>query len=151
MDTVARKAPWHLWVIGFVSLAWNAFGANDYTQTQLGNLDYFESMSANMGASPQEALDYFQSFPAWADSFWALGTWGALLGSLLLLFRSRFAVWAFAASLIGLAGTTMFQLLNTTPEWASGGMATIMSLVIWSVATFLLIYAISMRKQGVLR
>lgn len=151
MDTVARKTPWHLWVIGIVTLAWNAFGANDYTQTQLANLDYFESMSENMDVAPREALAYFQGFPAWADALWALGTWSAVVGSALLLFRSRFAIWAFAISLLGLAGTTVFQLTNDTPDWASGGFATVMSVVIWSIATFLLIYSVSMKNKGVLR
>lgn len=152
METVHRTGtPWHLWVIGLVTLAWNAFGPNDYLQTQLGNLEYYEGMAESMGVGAEEALAYFQSFPAWADGAWALGTWGAALGSLLLLLRSRFAVWAFAASLLGLAGTTIFQLTSDTPEWASSGFATIMSIVIWSVATFLLIYSVSMRNKGVLR
>lgn len=151
MRTNSAKTPWHLWAVGLISLAWNAFGANDYTQTQLGNLDYFEGMSQSMGVAPQEALSYFESFPAWADAFWAMGTWGAALGSLLLLFRTRFAVWSFAVSLLGLAGTTVYQLITERPDWATGTMATIMSVVIWSVATFLLIYSVSMRRKGVLR
>ena len=32
----------------------------------------------------------------------ALGVWAALLGSILLLMRSRYAVWAFALSLVGM-------------------------------------------------
>lgn len=143
--------PLHLWAVGAVTLLWNAFGAYDYTQTQLGNLDYFESMSVSMGVAPAEALAYFQGFPAWVHAFWACGVWGALVGSILLLLRRRFAVWSFALSLVGLAGTTVYQATSETPEWAQGGFATIISLVIWSLATFLLIYAVSMRRRGVLR
>ena len=145
------RAPWHLWVVGVVSLLWNAFGANDYTQTQLGNREYFDSMMDGMGVSPAEALAYFEGFPDWADAFWALGVWGALVGSLLLLLRTRFAVWAFAVSLLGLAGTTVYQIVSEPPEWTQGTMNTVMSIIIWSIATFLLIYAISMRRKGVLR
>ena len=145
------RTPWHLWVVGIVSLAWNAFGANDYLQTQLGNLAYFESMMEGMDATPEQALAYFQSYPAWLHGAWAIGVWGSVLGSLLLLLRSRFAVHAFALSLLGLATTTVYQLIVGQPEWLHTTVTTVINIVIWSIATFLLIYAASMRSKGVLR
>ena len=145
------RTPWHLWVVGIVSLAWNAFGANDYLQTQLGNLAYFESMMDGIDATPEQALAYFQSYPAWVQAAWAIGVWGSVLGSLLLLLRSRFAVHAFALSLLGLATTTVYQLIVGQPDWLHNAMTTIINIVIWSIATFLLIYALSMRSKGVLR
>ena len=151
MATLSAKTPWHLWVVGVISLLWNAFGANDYLQTQLGNLDYMETMMADMGVSPEDALAYFNGFPGWVHAFWALGVWGSVLGSVLLLLRLRYAVWAFAISLLGLAGTTLYQVTSEQPEWATSGMSMIMSIVIWSLATFLLIYAVSMKNKCVLR
>lgn len=145
------KTPWHLWVVGILSLAWNAFGANDYIQTQMGNVAYYETMLEGIDATPEQALAYFQSYPAWMDAAWAVGVWGAVLGSLLLLLRSRFAVLVFALSLLGLAVTTVYQLVQGQPEWAQGTTTTIITVVIWSIATFLLIYAGSMRSKGVLR
>ena len=145
------RTPWHLWVVGIVSLAWNAFGANDYLQTQLGNLAYFESMMDGIEATPQQALAYFQSYPAWVHGAWAVGVWGAVLGSLLLLLRTRFAVHAFALSLLGLATTTVYQMVVGQPDWVQNTATTIITIVIWSIATFLLIYAASMRSKGVLR
>ncbi|ALG60735.1 hypothetical protein AAG593_10410 [Citromicrobium bathyomarinum] len=145
------RTPWHLWVVGIVSLAWNAFGANDYLQTQLGNLAYFESMMDGIEATPQQALAYFQSYPAWVHGAWAVGVWGAVLGSLLLLLRTRFAVHAFALSLLGLATTTVYQMVVGQPDWVQNTTTTIITIVIWSIATFLLIYAASMRSKGVLR
>tara|TARA_B100000378_G_scaffold74936_1_gene58172 strand:+ start:2705 stop:3121 length:417 start_codon:yes stop_codon:yes gene_type:complete len=138
-------------VVGIVSLAWNAFGANDYLQTQLGNLAYFESMMDGIEATPQQALAYFQSYPAWVHGAWAVGVWGAVLGSLLLLLRTRFAVHAFALSLLGLATTTVYQMVVGQPDWVQNTTTTIITIVIWSIATFLLIYAASMRSKGVLR
>ena len=150
-DSLERRTPWHLWVVGLISLAWNAFGANDYLQTQLGNLAYFESMMDGIDATPEQALAYFQSYPAWVQAAWAIGVWGSVLGLLLLLLRSRFAVHAFALSLLGLATTTVYQLIVGQPDWLHNAMTTIINIVIWSIATFLLIYALSMRSKGVLR
>ncbi len=151
MATLSARTPWHLWVVGVISLLWNAFGANDYLQTQLGNLEYMEAMVTDMGVSPEDALAYFNGFPGWVHAFWALGVWGSVLGSVLLLLRLRYAVWAFAISMLGLAGTTLYQVTSEQPEWATSGMSMIMSILIWSLATFLLIYAVSMKNKGVLR
>ncbi|MBB3033353.1 hypothetical protein [Alteriqipengyuania lutimaris] len=145
------RTPWHLWLVGAVSLAWNAFGANDYLQTQMGNLEYFETMMDGIEATPTQALAYFQGYPAWVHAAWAVGVWGSVLGSLLLLLRSRFAVHAFALSLLGLATTTVYQLIVGQPDWVQSATTTIITIVIWSIATFLLIYAASMRSKGVLR
>lgn len=151
MSDENTRAPLHLWIVGVVSLLWNLFGANDYFQTQSGNLDYIRDAVEPMGIAAEDAIAYFQSFPVWADIFWAFGVWGALGGSILLLMRSKFAVWAFALSLLGLAVMTGYQLIVPQPEWTKGGFMTVINIIIWSIATFLLIYARSMEKKGVLR
>ncbi len=151
MATLSTRTPWHLWAVGVISLAWNAFGANNYLQTQLGNLAYIEGMVAGTGVSAAEALAHYGAYPAWVHAAWALGVWGAVLGSLLLLLRQRFAAWAFALSLLGLAGTAFYQVTSEQPEWVTGGSSTVISIVIWSIASFLLIYSVSMKNKGVLR
>lgn len=147
----AVKTPWHLWVIGLITLAWNAFGAWDYYATQTGNLEYLGTAAESMGTSAEEIIAFFRGLPTWFHAFWAFGVWGALLGSLLMVLRSRFAVWAFALSLLGLAVTTFYQQTIEKPDWAVSQATMIMSVVIWSIATFLLIYALSMKSKGVLR
>lgn len=144
-----RAAPWHLWAVGGVATLWNAFGATDYTMSQLKNRDYLGGAADTMGITADQMIAYIDGFPAWLHGFWALGVWGALLGAVLLLFRKRFAIWAFGLSLLGLAVTQFYQALTPQPAWVEGALA--MNLVIWSIATFLLIYAISMGKKGVLR
>jgi hypothetical protein len=53
----AVRTPWHLWVVGAVSLLWNAMGAFDYLMTQSRAEWYMSQFTA-------EQLDYFGSFPA---------------------------------------------------------------------------------------
>ena len=139
--TEIAKAPWHLWVVGILTLLWNGVGVWSYTSTQTGNLDGF-------GMS-DEAIAYVTSFPAWADSLWALGVWGALLGSLLILLRSRWAVVSLLVSVVGLVGTTVYQrLLTELPaEMAGWGIA----IMIWAITLLTLWYVMRMRARGVLR
>jgi hypothetical protein len=135
-------APRSLWIIAVLSLPWNLFGCYDYLMSKLSPATYL----AEMGMSA-ESVAYLATLPAWLTAFWALGVWGALAGSLLLLARSRHAVMAFALSLVGLAVSQLSQvLLLPPPELPPLGL----TLVIWSSLVFLLIYARSMAGRRVL-
>ena len=143
-DVATNKRPWHLWVVGILSLLWNAMGALDYTMTQTRNAEWLSAMST-------EQMDWINSFPAWAEGAWAIGVWMSVAGSILLLFRSRMAATAFAVSLLGVLGTTIFQYgLSDAPDSfrTPGSMA--FSAAIWIVAILLLIYSVRMRRRGVL-
>ena len=139
------RTPLHLWIVGVLATVWNAFGAFDYLMTQTRNEAYLANFT-----DPQRA--YFDSFPIWMEATWALGVWGGLLGALLLLARSRHAVTAFAVSLAGLAVSTLYQYVLSTPlpEMMSGAMLG-MNIAIWAVAIGLLWYAMRMKRAGVLR
>ena len=141
----AARTPVHLWIVGALATLWNAFGCFDYLMTQTGNADYLAQFTDAQRA-------YFQSFPAWMEAAWAIGVWGALLGSLLLLMRSRHAVLAFEASLAGLLVGTVYQygLADMPDDMMTPPMLTI-SLLIWVIAIALLVYAMRMRRRGVLR
>ncbi|MBX7483310.1 hypothetical protein [Qipengyuania qiaonensis] len=135
------KAPWHLWAVGVITLLWNAVGIMSYTMTELGQLEA-------LGMTPEQ-IAYFDTFPSWATAVWALGVWGAFFGSILLLFRSRFAVYSLAISVVGLVGTTYFQRVVTDLPADMENPA--LELAIWVITLGTLWYAIKMRRSGVLR
>lgn len=144
MATSAR-APVHLWIVGILALLWNAFGAFDYVMSQTQNAAYLAQFS------DADRL-YFNSFPAWAVAAWALGVWGGLVGSLLLLARSRHAEFAFGLSLLGLLVATIYQhVLSAMPADLKTGPMVAMNVAIWAVAIGLFVYAHRMRARGILR
>ena len=146
-QTARTKAPTHLWIVGILSLIWNCFGGYDYTMTRTRNLDYLGSM----GVDPNVVLNYIDAMPMYAQIGWGLGVWGALLGSILLLMRSRFAVHAFALSLIGAVVSLDSQFLGPAPpSEMSTGASKYMPLVIIALAAVQLWYANNARKSGVL-
>ena len=139
-----RATPAHLWVVGILSLLWNCIGAYDYTMTQTDNADYLARV-------PAEVMAYVTSVPAWFTAFWAIGVWGALLGSVMLLLRNRLAVPMFAASLLGLAVTQLYEhVIDPAPAEMRGGMVLGLVALIWASAIALLLYARAMAKQRVL-
>jgi hypothetical protein len=144
-QAIATRAPAHIWIIGILSLLWSAFGCFDYFMTNTKNHAYLAQL-------PTDQLAYMDSLPAWLTGFWALGVWGGLAGSVLLLMRSRYAVWMFALSLIGAIVGLGYQMFATQmPASMKTGMMSMMPWLIIAVAAFLLWYAWTAEKKGLLR
>jgi hypothetical protein len=146
-QAVSARTPAHLWIVGILSLLWNCFGAYDYTMSHMRNMDYL----AKMG-DPNVMLAYMDSMPMYAKFGWGLGVWAALLGSVLLLMRSRYAVHAFALSIFGMVLSFGGQYLGPTPPAAmTQGMAKYVPLFIIVLGLAQLWYAWRERGEGVLR
>lgn len=143
---LASKTPWHLWVVGIVSLLWNAMGATDFTMTQV-------KPEVWLKAYTPEQVAYIQGFPLWSVVAWGVGTWGSFLGSVLLLARKGPAFHFFAASLVGALFTTLYSFgLSDGMKIMGGGVGMVVfNGIILTVSVLLLIYSRSMRKRGVLR
>ena len=146
-ENIMTKTPIHLWIVGIVSLLWNAGGAVDYFMTRTGAAEY-------MAAQPPERLAMLQDAPLWFGFTWGLGVWMSVIGSLLLLARSRFAGAAFVLSLVGLIGSSIYTygIADGGSMVAAAGMAAIaFSVAIPLILVLLWIYARAMTRRGVLR
>lgn len=146
----ATAAPKSLYVVGALALLWNGFGSYDYLMTRMRNTDYLASMMPTV--DPNAILAWVDAFPIWAQFGWGLGVWGGVLGAILLLARSRWAVPVFALSLIGAVLGLGYQIVAAPPlPGAEGPMVEIMPFVIIAVAAALFVYARAMRAKAVLR
>jgi hypothetical protein len=150
-QAVSARTPAHLWIVGILSLLWSCFGAYDYTMTKTKGAEYIATTMP--GVDPNAALAWIDSMPMYAQVGWAVGVWLALLGSLMLLIRSRLAVWSFGLSLLGAVASLGYQMLLAPPM--PGGpespMMKIMPVVILVIAVGLFAYAWAMEKKGVIR
>jgi hypothetical protein len=149
-DTVQARVPIHLWIVGGVATLWNAFGCYDYLMTRMRNTDYLASMMPTV--DPNAMLAWVDAFPIWAQFGWGLGVWGGLAGGVLLLLRSRWAVWALGLSLVGAVLGLGYQIVAAPPlAGTEGPMNEAMPYVIIAVAVALFLYARAMEKKGVLK
>lgn len=149
-DTVQARVPMHLWIVGGLATLWGAFGCYDYLMTRMRNTDYLASMMPTV--DPQAMLTWIDGFPIWAQFGWGLGVWGGLAGAILLLLRSRWAVWGMGLSLVGAVLGLGYQIAAAPPLAGADDMLnTIMPYVIIAVAAALFYYARAMEKNGVLR
>ena len=148
MQATTAKAPVHLWIVGILSLLWNCFGGYDYIMSRMHNDAYLKSMMPD--SDPAAIWAYMDQMPLYASFGWGLGVWASLLGSVLLLMRSRFAVHAFAASMVGVLLSFGYQLFVATDKPA-GMDSPVMAVVIFVIVAVQLYYAMTMRTRGVLR
>ncbi len=144
------RTPIHLWIVGIAATLWNCIGCFDYLMTRMRNTEYLASMMPTV--DPQVTLAWVDSFPVWAQFGWGLGVWAGLAGSVLLLLRSRWAVWALGLSLIGAFLGLGYQIVAAPPlPGAEGAMFEAMPYVIIFIAVGLFLYARTMEGKGVLK
>jgi hypothetical protein len=143
--TAKSKTPWHLWTVGIVGVLWNSFGCYDYFMSNTAGEPYFRQMGMT-----DAQIAHYVAMPSWMTGVWAVGVWGAMLGSLLLLLRSRWAVEVFLASLVAYVVSLIYAYFISPAPGNSGAMMAIQA-VIFAGCVFFLRYAIGQRKAGRLR
>jgi hypothetical protein len=149
-DTVQTRVPMHLWIVGGLSTLWSCYGCYNYLVARLRDTDTLAKMMPNV--DPNAMLAWVDAFPIWAQFGWGLGVWGGLAGSVLLLLRSRWAVWGLGLSLLGALLGLGYQIALAPPlAGADDMMSKVMPFVIILVAAALFLYARAMEKKGVLR
>ena len=139
------KTPVHLWIIGVIALIWNAGGAYDYVMTQFQDEAYLAMLTDAQRA-------FLDTGPIWFEAAWAVGVWFSVLGSVLLLMRSRFAGAVFGLSFLGLVVSSVYSFgiadrTGLTLSPAQMGF----TIAIFVVLAVLWIYARAMTRRGVLR
>ena len=141
------KTPIHLWIVGVLSLLWNGGGAMDYVMTKTNAAEY-------MAQQPPERLAMLEQAPIWFSVTWAVGIWFSIIGSMLLLLRSRYAGAAFGLSLLGLIGSSVYTYIiaeGGSMVAAAGPAAIAFAIAIPVILIGLWVYARAMTKRGVLR
>lgn len=146
MTERTHKAPWHLWLVGAFAVLFNAIGAFDHVMSMTKGATYM----ASAGMTPGQ-IAHYQEMPAWMLAVWAIGVWGAMLGSVLILLRNRLAFPVFAVSLTAFLVSLIYTYLLSNGGEVMGRQMTIVSAVITALLLFFTYYAWLMAKRGVLR
>ena len=137
------RTPVHLWIVGVLAILWNFVGVFDYLATQF-SLEFYLSQFE------PEILEAIDVMPAWATASWAFGVWGAFVGTIGLLLRKKWALWAYVVSLGGLLMSNIYSFFLSNAAEAMGDSYPYMNALIWVIALGLFIYPRAMSKKGVL-
>lgn len=138
--------PRHARVVGIVALLWSGFGAYDYVCIRLQGVDYLRQMNLT-----EAQISYFNAMPSWMTAVWAVEVWGGVLGALLLLARSSWAVLAFAVSLAAVFVSLAYYYVLSDSLKVMGKVSLVAQGVILAVCVLFVVYAWAMAKRRVLR
>ena len=140
-----RNTPNTFWIVAGAALLWNIIGL----------IIYYSYVSATPAAMAQqytpEQVALITNAPVWVTAVYGLAVTCGLLGSILLLLRSRWAVPMFAISLvcIVLQDIHAFVLSNTVELFGAG--ALIIPVAVLLIAIYLLMFARGAREKGHIR
>ncbi len=135
------KAPWHLWVVGTLSLLWNAAGAWVFVQAQTGN-------PMDMDATE---IAYYAEQPLWAVVLTDLAFAGAILGAVALLLRSRWAPPLYLLSIAAIVLSAVGDIARGSALLLQDQGWLTLALVTTGLALLQWLYARWIGKRGVLR
>lgn len=137
------RIPRIFWFVVVIALAWTVFGAGCYILTQAKNEAYLARFT-------DAQTTFIAAFPTWLVVFWALGVWGGLFGSVLLLFRKSLAVPVFMVCLLCVAVTTVHNYGVGGAADVFGIRGLVYSAVSVVVALGLYLFSRQMEKKRVL-
>jgi len=140
-DDSTRKMPWHIWVVGILTLLWNGSGTYTIMMAQAGRL-------ANI--SSDEAA-YYAAQPSWFVVATDIALVAAVAAGVALLLRRRAAVWLFALSLGGIIVTNAYDLVAGASRTVVSQGALVVTLIIAVIAVLQLLYSWTMRRRAVLK
>jgi hypothetical protein len=137
----AAKRPWHVWVVGILTLLWNGSGAVTILMAQMGRLP---------GLSADEAA-YYAVQPLWFVISTDIATLTPVAAGVALLLRSQLAVWLFALSLALILVNNAYEIVSGISRTLLTQGVLIVTAIIVVIAALQLVYSTAMKKRGVLR
>ena len=140
------KTPWHLWVVGVIAVLFNAIGVFDFVMTMAKGAAYL----ASAGLTPAQVAHYAH-MPAWVTVDWAVGVFGAFIGSALILLRNKLAWQVLAVSLAAYLLNLLYTYVLSDGGKLMGPQMGVMSVVIAGQLVVFMAYGWWMARRGVLR
>lgn len=140
------KTPWHLWVLGLFFTFIFANGVYDYFMMLGHNVDYYNSKHYG-----EAVAAYFTNYPIVCLVFWTLNVFSGLISSILLLFKTR---WAMRGALVSAVSMICLDILTYTfrNRWSvfGTGISTFDIALLLMVCVFFF-YCRALAKRGVLK
>lgn len=136
--------PLRYWLVAIAMLAWNGMGVMAYIARATMTPDA-------LAALPPSERAAYAAFPAWVTAAYAFAVFGGVSGCMLLLVRSRWALFVLLLSLLGVLAQTGYVVVVAGTYPASGPRAVVVPVLAVAGASFLLWYARRAARRGWLR
>lgn len=142
---INKTAQLHLKFIASTFLLLSLIGAYDYIMILMRNTTYFNYLGYG-----ERQIAYFTNYPTVLMILLTLGVWGTVIGSILLLLKSRWAILSFGLALISqtILNTYTFTVRH---RWdILGAKLGTQDLIILLLTLAMLIYSIKLDRRGII-
>ena len=146
MADAPAKTPWHLWLVGVIAALFNAIGVFDFVMSRAQGAAYL----ASAGLTPVQ-IAHYMGMPVWMTLVWAIGVFGALGSSILLLLRNQSAFPVFVLSLAAFLVNLLYTYVLTNGGSVMGPQMAVTSAVIAILLALFSGYSRWMAARHVLR
>lgn len=140
MSEKKPSVPRSFWVIGGAALVWNLIGVMTYV------MQVTMTEEALM-ALPEAERAIYQNMPAWATSAQAIAVTAGVLGCILLLLRSSWAVPVFLLSLAGVLMQMYHAFVIANAFEVLGPSSAVLPALVIGIAAALIWYARVAKEQ----
>lgn len=133
------------WLVSLFAVIWGVFGIIDYYMISSQNPNYLAQL-------PVKFKELINGFPLWREILWFISIGGALVGGLLMLIRSAWAVpflWAVPLSMI--IGFVGYDLMLANGVEAYGTYGLIASTIMIIISLVLALYAAGCDEDEILK
>lgn len=133
------------WAVSILAVIWGVSGIIDYYLISTGNEQY-------LAALPPKFKELVDGFPLWRKIMWYISIGGALIGGLLMLARSAWAVpflWAVPVTMV--IGFVGYDLLVANGIEAYGTYGIIASTIMIIISLILALYAAACDEDEILK
>lgn len=133
------------WAVSVFAVLWGLFGIIDYYLISSQNPEYLAQM-------PEKFKQLVAGFPLWREILWFISIGGALIGGILMLLRTAWAVpflWAVPLSMI--VGFVGYDLTMANGLEAYGTYGLVASTIIIIISLILALYAAACDEDEILK
>lgn len=141
MTEPGSPVPRKFWLIAVVALLWNLIGVATYVMQVTMTEDKIRAL-------PIEQQPLYIEIPAWATSAYAIAVTAGVIGCILLLFRSGWAVPVFLVSLAGILVQMYHAFVIAGAYEILGPSSVVMPTLIIAIAVGLIWYARIAKERG---
>jgi len=133
--------PRSFWIVSGAALVWNVIGINSYVMQVTMTEDALMAL-------PEAQRALYENIPAWATAAYAIAVNAGVVGSLLLLFKSSWALPVFVISLAGIFVQMFHGFVVTNLLEVLGPTGAILPSIIVAVGLALIWYAREAKEKG---
>ena len=141
MTAPTTKPTTAFWIISVLALLWNIIGVAMYIMQVTMTPEAIAAM-------PPDQQAMYTTMPSWATSAFALATWGALFGTILLLMRKKLAGPIYVASFAAILVDMYYTLFVSPMMEIAGPSGAILPIAIIAIGAYLIFFSRNAAAKG---